>query len=590
MLNTLVPPLPPVFSDQLPILGSGTNGALILPTSPNVVFDTGDERLMSHYPTNDNDFILPTSPNSFLNYEDNPICHSDERLMRHYPMNGSNLILPTSPNRFLNEEVNSIRPPNERLMSHYSMDGSSLVLPTSPNNFLSGVDSLISPPKKRLVSHYQTDGSCLILPTSPNRFLNEEANPIRPLNERLMSHYPIDGSNFILPTSPNTFLNNLESQHRFAGKRSADCYSPDGSSLVLPTSPNNILISQDNSNCAPGERLTSHYATNGSSTLVLPTSPNNFLGGGSKDNRFCPSDERLISHYLKQKMLGNEDQVEQIPEVDILSREPWDLLPIPGGDGKYNTFAFLVPLGDLGFFHFGFAFLSSDLCGRAEQRYKEAYYFCRRRSYFKSKDRYKRTTGDGYWKPTGKPRHIRNGANGEVIGSKRCLVFHFGRSVGKSTGYTMHEYSAASTGTTCTGTGLSLLQPVIDLVLCKVMKKSNKTEAATKRSNKKAKTASVSPPPSDENVNAITPPPLQQEEEAAAICQMTSDFGNRDTKLTQDDGGIAAFPEDIELNIDGEVFRLLSGFKFDFEPSDVLQQQKPQLEAEYFPGMVQQSG
>ncbi|CAN1247292.1 NAC domain-containing protein 40 [Linum grandiflorum] len=507
MLNTLVPPLPPVFSDQLPILGSGTNGALILPTSPNVVFDTGDERLMSHYPTNDNDFILPTSPNSFLNYEDNPICHSDERLMRHYPMNGSNLILPTSPNRFLNEEVNSIRPPNERLMSHYSMDGSSLVLPTSPNNFLSGVDSLISPPKKRLVSHYQTDGSCLILPTSPNRFLNEEANP-----------------------------------------RSADCYSPDGSSLVLPTSPNNILISQDNSNCAPGERLTSHYATNGSSTLVLPTSPNNFLGGGSKDNRFCPSDERLISHYLKQKMLGNEDQVEQIPEVDILSREPWDLLPIPGGD---------------------------------EQRYKEAYYFCRRRSYFKSKDRYKRTTGDGYWKPTGKPRHIRNGANGEVIGSKRCLVFHFGRSVGKSTGYTMHEYSAASTGH---------LQPVIDLVLCKVMKKSNKTEAATKRSNKKAKTASVSPPPSDENVNAITPPPLQQEEEAAAICQMTSDFGNRDTKLTQDDGGIAAFPEDIELNIDGEVFRLLSGFKFDFEPSDVLQQQKPQLEAEYFPGMVQQSG
>ncbi|CAN1247294.1 NAC domain-containing protein 40 [Linum grandiflorum] len=283
--------------------------------------------------------------------------------------------------------------------------------------------------------------------------------------------------------------------------------------------------------------------TNGA--LILPTSPNVVFD--TKDNRFCPSDERLISHYLKQKMLGNEDQVEQIPEVDILSREPWDLLPIPG-----------------------------------EQRYKEAYYFCRRRSYFKSKDRYKRTTGDGYWKPTGKPRHIRNGANGEVIGSKRCLVFHFGRSVGKSTGYTMHEYSAASTD--------GHLQPVIDLVLCKVMKKSNKTEAATKRSNKKAKTASVSPPPSDENVNAITPPPLQQEEEAAAICQMTSDFGNRDTKLTQDDGGIAAFPEDIELNIDGEVFRLLSGFKFDFEPSDVLQQQKPQLEAEYFPGMVQQSG
>jgi len=82
--------------------------------------------------------------------------------------------------------------------------------------------------------------------------------------------------------------------------------------------------------------------------------------------------------------------------------------------------------------------------GTAEQCYKEAYYFSRRRSYFTSKDRCKRTTRDGYWKPTGKLREIRSGANGEVIGSKRCLVFHYGRSVGQSTGYTMHEYSSAA--------------------------------------------------------------------------------------------------------------------------------------------------
>jgi len=45
---------------------------------------------------------------------------------------------------------------------------------------------------------------------------------------------------------------------------------------------------------------------------------------------------------LMPKMLRNEDQVTKIPEIDILSREPPDLLGI-SGDGKYNTFAFLVP-------------------------------------------------------------------------------------------------------------------------------------------------------------------------------------------------------------------------------------------------------
>ncbi|CAN1271292.1 NAC domain-containing protein 62 [Linum perenne] len=274
------------------------------------------------------------------------------------------------------------------------------------------------------------------------------------------------------------------------------------------------------------------------SSLIQPTSPN--ISFNAEDNRFCPSDERLISHYLMQKMLGNDDQVTQIPEVDILSCEPPDLLGIAGG--------------------------------MAEQCYKEAYYFYRRQSYFTSKDRCKRTTGDGYWKPTGKLREIRNGANGEVIGSKRCLVFHYGRSVGQRTGYTMHEYSSSA--------GISTPQ-VMDLVLCKVMKKSSKSKTVTKQSNKKART--VPPPASNETVTITTPPPLQREEEAH---ESRSSSTQTDWDSAKE---IAAFP-DKELDID-EILRLLGiDFDFDSEISDTQLQQQRMPETEYFPGMVQQSG
>ncbi|CAN1132048.1 NAC domain-containing protein 100 [Linum perenne] len=491
MLNTLVPPLSPpppptpICPDQFPILGSGMNSSLILPTSPNNVFDIGDERLMSHYPVTGDDVILPTSPNIGFDVE-------GERLISHYPHSRTSITLPTSPNSFFNGEDDPFSPPEERLMSHFGA-----LQPTSPNSFLDGGE-----PNRSSGSCYSINGSSptLLPTTSPKTILNSQEHP----GERLISHYSTDGS----------------------------------SSLLLPTSPKNFLNSRDNQDCPPGERLKrSHYSME-RSTPVLPTSPNNLLD--SEDNRFCPSDERLISHYLMQKMLGNEDQVTKIPEVDILSREPPDLLGIAGD----------------------------------EQCYKEAYFFYRRRSYFTSKDRCKRTTGDGYWKPTGKLREIRNGANGEVIGSKRCLVFHYGRSVGQSTGYTMHEYS--------TSAGISSPQPVMDLVLCKVMKKSSKAQTVTKQSNKKART--VPPPAPNETVNINTPPPLQREEEA---------LGSHSSS-TQTDGDsakeIAAFP-DIELEIDGEIYRLPGkDFDFDFEISDIQLQQQRMLKTEYFPSMVQQSG
>ncbi|XVF21347.1 hypothetical protein REPUB_Repub12eG0082800 [Reevesia pubescens] len=128
-----------------------------------------------------------------------------------------------------------------------------------------------------------------------------------------------------------------------------------------------------------------------------------------KGFRFHPTDEELIE-YLQLKTFDRDSLVQFIDEVkDICESEPWEL---PGRS--------TLQTGDrLSYFVY-------------PPKYK-----------YRNSKRISRTTLEGYWKPTGNPRKIINTDTGEVIGSKKTLVFYKGQCNDKNrnkTCWVMHEY------------------------------------------------------------------------------------------------------------------------------------------------------
>ncbi|ESQ37805.1 hypothetical protein EUTSA_v10028684mg [Eutrema salsugineum] len=141
--------------------------------------------------------------------------------------------------------------------------------------------------------------------------------------------------------------------------------------------------------------------------------------------RFCPTGEELINHYLKNKILGKSWLVDDaISEINICSYEPICLPSLSKIESEDPVWYFFSP-----------------------KEYTSA-----------KKNATKRTTRFGFWKSTGKDRKIKD-KRGEIIGNKKTLVYHEGRSPnGVGTRWVIHEYEI-----TC----LPLQQR--KYVICKVM-------------------------------------------------------------------------------------------------------------------------
>ncbi|OMO82379.1 No apical meristem (NAM) protein [Corchorus olitorius] len=152
--------------------------------------------------------------------------------------------------------------------------------------------------------------------------------------------------------------------------------------------------------------------------------------------RFHPTDFELLHFYLHNKNLGRDSLVQAIAEVeDICGLEPWEL---PGHSNIHS--------GD------------------------QVWYFFYRPNYkYRNSTRIKRTTNQGYWKPTGNFRKVMSRDLETEIGKKRTLVFYKGRvgdNIKNKTGWIMHEYELTAT----------LPNQTFTFVLCKLKKKFGKAE------------------------------------------------------------------------------------------------------------------
>ncbi|KAG7614771.1 NAC domain [Arabidopsis thaliana x Arabidopsis arenosa] len=126
--------------------------------------------------------------------------------------------------------------------------------------------------------------------------------------------------------------------------------------------------------------------------------------------RFSPTGEEVINHYLKNKILGKTWLVDEaISEINILNHKPSKDLP---------------------------------KLARIQSEDLEWYFFSPIEYTNPNKMKMKRTTGSGFWKPSGVDRKIRDKrGNGVEIGIKKTLVYHEGKSPhGVRTPWVTHEY------------------------------------------------------------------------------------------------------------------------------------------------------
>lgn len=123
--------------------------------------------------------------------------------------------------------------------------------------------------------------------------------------------------------------------------------------------------------------------------------------------RFHPTDEELITYYLAPRACNMRvSGGVEMAEVDLKRCEPWEVGAMVG-----------------------------------EEDSREWYLLSLRDRKYPTGLRTNRATQGGYWKATGKDRHVLDSHTKAVIGFKKTLVFYHGRAPrGLKTNWAMHEY------------------------------------------------------------------------------------------------------------------------------------------------------
>ncbi|WOL15937.1 NAC domain-containing protein [Canna indica] len=143
--------------------------------------------------------------------------------------------------------------------------------------------------------------------------------------------------------------------------------------------------------------------------------------------RFYPSDEELVCYYLYNKVADERSLEGMMVEVDLHTREPWELPDV--------------------------AKLSAS----------EWYFFSIRDRKYTTGSRANRATKSGYWKATGKDRTIVDPRTHSAVGMRKTLVFYRGRAPnGVKTAWVMHEFRLETPHS---------VPPKEDWVLCRVFHK-----------------------------------------------------------------------------------------------------------------------
>ncbi|KAI3830120.1 hypothetical protein L1987_04254 [Smallanthus sonchifolius] len=167
--------------------------------------------------------------------------------------------------------------------------------------------------------------------------------------------------------------------------------------------------------------------------------------------RFYPTEEELITFYLKHKIQGTHELLQDInrviPQLHVYDFYPWDL-PQQAGE-------------------------------RCQGDPEQWFFFIARQEKEARGGRPSRLTSSGYWKATGSPGIVYSLSN-RAIGVKRTMVFYNGRApTGTKTKWKMNEYKAfQEESSSNTNQKPKLME---ELSLCRVYVKSNSLRAFDRR-------------------------------------------------------------------------------------------------------------